>query len=190
MRACLSAMVLALCVGVLTAADRPAPQLPAETAAKKEERMQWWLDARFGMFIHWGLYSLAARHEWVKNYERMPDDDYQKYFDHFDPDLYDPREWAEGAKAAGMKYFVITTKHHEGFCLWDSKFTDYKATKTPYGNGPAQADGRGVSGRGAARSASTTRCSTGTTRTTPSTATTRSARQPTRRRPRRTRTAT
>ena len=88
---------------------------------------------RFGLFIHWGLYALPARHEWVKSQEKISDADYRKYFDHFDPDLYDPTEWARAAKAAGMKYFVITTKHHEGFCLWDSKLTDYKATKTPYG---------------------------------------------------------
>jgi alpha-L-fucosidase len=85
------------------------------------------------MFIHWGLYAAAARHEWVKHAERITDEDYQKYFDHFDPDLYDPREWARMAKQAGMKYFVITTKHHEGFCLWNSKHTDYKAPNTPYG---------------------------------------------------------
>ena len=77
-----------------------------------EDRYQWWLDARFGMFIHWGTYAMAARHEWVKNHERMPDDVYQKYFDRFDPDLYDPREWARAARNAGMRYFVITTKHH------------------------------------------------------------------------------
>ncbi|MBR4125908.1 MAG: alpha-L-fucosidase [Victivallales bacterium] len=63
----------------------------------------------------------------------MPTEVYDKYFKHFDPDLYDPREWAKAAKEAGMKYFVITTKHHEGFCLWDTKYTDYKATNTPYG---------------------------------------------------------
>ncbi len=93
----------------------------------------WWVHDRFGMFIHWGAYALAARHEWVKNRERITDEDYQKYFDHFDPDLYDPKAWAKAAREAGMKYFVITTKHHEGFCLWDSAYTDYKATKTPYG---------------------------------------------------------
>jgi len=97
------------------------------------EHMKWWIEARFGLFIHWGTYSLAARHEWVKNRERMSDEQYQKYFDHFYPDLYDPREWARAARDAGMKYFVVTTKHHEGFCLWDSKHTDYKATNTPYG---------------------------------------------------------
>ncbi|MCL5269812.1 MAG: alpha-L-fucosidase [bacterium] len=95
--------------------------------------MQWWTEARFGMFIHWGLYALAARHEWVKQRERIPDEVYQKYFDHFDPDLYDPAAWARMAKAAGMKYVVLTTKHHEGFCLWDSRYTDYKAPNTPCG---------------------------------------------------------
>jgi len=94
---------------------------------------KWWVHDRFGMFIHWGLYTLPARHEWVKNRERITDEEYQKYFDHFNPDLYDPQAWARAAKEAGMKYFVITTKHHEGFCLWDSKYTDYKVTNTPYG---------------------------------------------------------
>jgi alpha-L-fucosidase len=88
---------------------------------------------RFGMFIHWGTYAAAARHEWVKNCERIPDDEYQKYFDVFDPDLYDPAAWARAAKNAGMKYFVITAKHHEGFCLWDTKYTDYKAPNAPCG---------------------------------------------------------
>ncbi len=93
----------------------------------------WFTRDRFGMFIHWGLYSLAARHEWVQHNEKIPNDVYEKYFKHFDPDLYDPSVWAKAAKDAGMKYFVITTKHHEGFCLWDSKFTDFKATNTPAG---------------------------------------------------------
>lgn len=93
----------------------------------------WFVHDRFGLFIHWGLYALLARHEWVKNREQIPDSVYQKYFEHFDPDLYDPKEWARAAKNAGMKYFVVTSKHHEGFCLWDSKLTDYKATNTPAG---------------------------------------------------------
>ncbi|RKY87475.1 alpha-L-fucosidase [candidate division KSB1 bacterium] len=104
-----------------------------ETEQQKMERMKWWTKARFGMFIHWGLYAMPARHEWVKNRERMTDEEYQKYFELFDPDLYNPEEWARIAKKAGMKYFVVTTKHHEGFCLWDSKYTDYKVTNTPYG---------------------------------------------------------
>jgi alpha-L-fucosidase len=93
----------------------------------------WFIRDRFGLFVHWGLYAVPARHEWVKNRERITDEDYQKYFDHFDPDLYDPVEWARAAKQAGMKYAVITTKHHEGFCLWDSALTDYKAPNTPAG---------------------------------------------------------
>jgi alpha-L-fucosidase len=94
----------------------------------------WFVKDRFGLFIHWGLYALPARHEWVMHQEKIPVDVYEnKYFKHFDPDLYDPHKWAELAAHAGMKYFVITTKHHDGFCLWDSKLTDYKITNTPYG---------------------------------------------------------
>ena len=104
-----------------------------ETEEEKKERLSWWINDRFGMFIHWGLYSLAARHEWIKQIERMDNDTYQKYFENFNPDLYNPKEWAKLAKSAGMKYAVITTKHHEGFTLFDSKFTDYKITNTPYG---------------------------------------------------------
>ncbi len=110
-----------------------AAQLPRETEEQKWERMRWWREARFGMFIHWGLYAQGARHEWLKRYERKTDVDYQRYFEVFDPDLYDPAEWARMAREAGMKYVVITSKHHEGFCLWDSQFTDYKAPNTPYG---------------------------------------------------------
>lgn len=107
------------------------PSKKSVTEMKGDTR--WFVQDRFGMFIHWGTYALAARHEWVKRNERTTTEQYQKYFDHFNPDLYDPREWARAAKDAGMKYFVITTKHHEGFCLWDTKHTDYKATNTPYG---------------------------------------------------------
>jgi alpha-L-fucosidase len=94
---------------------------------------KWHKHDRFGLFIHWGIYAPGARQEWLKKIERMTTEEYQKYFDHFDPDLYDPRCWARAAKDAGMKYFVITTKHHDGFCLWDSAYTDYKVTNTPYG---------------------------------------------------------
>lgn len=93
----------------------------------------WFVNDRFGLFIHWGLYALPARHEWVKSNERITTAAYQKYFKHFDPDLYDPALWADAAANAGMKYFVITTKHHDGFCLWDTALTDYKVTNTPYG---------------------------------------------------------
>ena len=104
-----------------------------------DEKKAWFTHDRFGMFIHWGLYSLAARHEWVKNREEIDDAAYQRYFDNFDPDLYDPKEWARRARAAGMKYVVLTAKHHEGFALWDSKVTSYKAPATPYGRDPVRA---------------------------------------------------
>ncbi len=93
----------------------------------------WFVQDRFGMFIHFGLYSAAARHEWIQMREEIPPEEYQKYFDHFDPDLFDARQWAKKAKAAGMKYAVFTTKHHEGFCLFDSQYTDYKVTNTACG---------------------------------------------------------
>ena len=93
----------------------------------------WFTRDRFGMFIHWGLYSMPARHEWVKTREMIPEEKYDKYFKYFDPDLFDAREWARQAKAAGMKYAVLTTKHHEGFCMFDSQYTDYKCTNTPAG---------------------------------------------------------
>ena len=104
-----------------------------ETEVEKNERLSWWTNDRFGMFIHWGTYALAGRHEWVKKNERINDDNYQKYFNNFNPDLFDPAEWAKMAKEAGMKYAVITTKHHEGFTLFDSEYTEYKVTNTPYG---------------------------------------------------------
>jgi alpha-L-fucosidase len=93
----------------------------------------WFTHDRFGLFVHWGLYALPARHEWVMNYEKRQITDYEKYAKYFEPDLYDPVSWAAQAKNAGMKYVVLTTKHHEGFALWDSKLTDYTAVKSPYG---------------------------------------------------------
>ena len=101
--------------------------------ARTEGDTRWFVHDRFGMFIHWGLYALPARHEWVKMREEISDPDYDRYFRRFDPDLYDPREWAAAAAEAGMKYFVVTSKHHDGFCLWDSDLTDYKVTNTPHG---------------------------------------------------------
>jgi len=126
-------IVLTLTAAILLLIPPVAAQqkLGNETDAQKQERLAWWTHDRFGMFIHFGLYALPARHEWMKNHERMTNEDYQKYFDLFDPDLYNPKEWAQKAKQAGMKYAVMTSKHHEGFCLFDSKFTDYKSTNTP-----------------------------------------------------------
>lgn len=104
------------------------------SAMKTAGDTSWFVKDRFGLFIHWGLYSLGARHEWLQHNEKIPVEVYEnRYFKHFDPDLYDPEAWATAAADAGMKYFVVTTKHHEGFCLWDSKLTDYKAPNTPAG---------------------------------------------------------
>lgn len=94
---------------------------------------EWFVHDRFGMFIHFGLYALPARHEWVKSREFIPEEKYDAYFRNFNPDLFDAKEWARTAKAAGMKYCVLTAKHHEGFCLFDTKYTDYKITNTPFG---------------------------------------------------------
>lgn len=94
------------------------------------KRMQWYVHDRFGMFIHFGLYSIPARGEWLRSTEEIPKEAYMKYFDEFNPVDYDPVKWAKLAKKAGMKYMVMTAKHHDGFCLFDSKFTDFKSTNT------------------------------------------------------------
>lgn len=95
------------------------------------ERTAWFNEARFGMFIHWGLYAIPARGEWLRARERMSHEDYMTYFNEFTADHYDPREWARLAKKAGMRYAVLTAKHHDGFCLWDTKLTDFKSTNSP-----------------------------------------------------------
>jgi alpha-L-fucosidase len=94
-------------------------------------KTDWFVHDRFGMFIHWGLYAIPARGEWVRSVEKISVEDYQPYFDTFNPTDYDPKVWAKAAKEAGMKYAVMTAKHHDGFCLFDSKLTDYKSTNTP-----------------------------------------------------------
>jgi alpha-L-fucosidase len=100
---------------------------------EKFKRSEWFRNDRFGMFIHWGLYAIPARGEWVRSGEFIPNEDYQQFFDTFDPVDYEPKKWAKAAKNAGMKYAVMTVKHHDGFCLFDSALTDYKATNTKAG---------------------------------------------------------
>lgn len=104
-----------------------------EYMEERAKRTEWFLDARFGMFIHWGLYAIPGRGEWIQSYEETPKKDYETYFEEWNPDRYDPKEWARSAKQAGMKYAVFTTKHHEGFCLFDSAYTEFKSTNTPCG---------------------------------------------------------
>jgi len=96
-------------------------------------RTEWFRAARFGMFIHWGLYAIPSRGEWIRSIEKISKEDYQKFFDEFKAEEYNPKEWAALAKKAGMKYAILTAKHHDGFCLWDTKLTDYKSTKTKAG---------------------------------------------------------
>jgi len=103
--------------------------LQAMMDATRARRMAWWHEAKFGMFIHWGLYSLVGQHEWSKEVEGIPFDQYELLAKHFNPKPNAAREWARLAKRAGQKYMVMTTKHHEGFCHWDTKLTDYCAAK-------------------------------------------------------------
>lgn len=97
------------------------------------ERTRDFCAMRFGMFIHWGLYAIPARGEWVMSNERMTVSQYRKYFDEFNPTDFNAAEWAAVCKRAGMKYAVLTAKHHDGFCLFDSSLTDYKSTNTRFG---------------------------------------------------------
>ena len=106
-----------------------------EKVLTTDERMAWWRDARFGMFIHWGLYAVPAGTykgervngigEWIMNNGKIPVAEYEKFAGQFNPIGFNADEWVRLAKNAGMKYIVITSKHHDGFCLWDSKVTNY-----------------------------------------------------------------
>ncbi len=95
------------------------------------QRTTWFMDARFGMFIHWGAYAVPARGEWIQSVERIPTDRYAKYAMEFVPDRFDPRSWARLAREAGMRYAILTAKHHDGFCLFDSRLTDYSTVHSP-----------------------------------------------------------
>ncbi len=98
-----------------------------------KERIAWFEQARFGLFVHYGLYSIPARGEWVRSTERMPKGQYDPYFMEFDARDFRPEEWARLARRAGMKYAVLTAKHHDGFCLFHSALTDYQSANTPAG---------------------------------------------------------
>ncbi len=111
-------------------AQSPQPQPGDSTRA---QRMRWWHEAKFGMFIHWGLYSVLERREWVLEQEAIPIPEYEQLARRFTPQPGVARQWAKLAKRAGQKYMVLTTKHHEGFCLFDSKLTDYCAPKQACG---------------------------------------------------------
>lgn len=93
------------------------------------KRIEWYKEARFGLFLHFGVYAIPARGEWLRSDEQMSLEDYQPFVDEFDPDDCDLNEWAKCAKQAGMKYAVLTAKHHDGYCLFDTKLTDYKSDR-------------------------------------------------------------
>ncbi len=112
---------------------------PALAAAGSADRMAWWREARFGLFLHWGLYSILAGKwkederwaEWIRNNARIPVTEYDSLLQQWNPAAFDPDEWAALAKRAGMKYAVLTTKHHDGFCLWNSPLGEFDVKQTP-----------------------------------------------------------
>jgi alpha-L-fucosidase len=118
-----------------------------ESVYDRDKRMAWWREARFGMFIHWGLYAIPAGvwrgrcipgiGEWIMYNARIPVREYEKLAEKFNPTKFDARRWVHIAKEAGMKYIVITAKHHDGFCMFDTKYTDYNIVKaTPFRRDP------------------------------------------------------
>ena len=128
--------MMAASAGMATAAPLSFAQQDAASPTSQpgpppghERRIQWWHEAKFGMFIHWGLYSLIGRHEWAMEVEGIPIPQYEMLAKHFNPKPNAARDWARLAKQAGQKYMVMTTKHHEGFCNFDTKLTDYCAPK-------------------------------------------------------------
>ena len=112
--------------GDVPASAQAQQSSPAEDA-DRARRMQWWHEARFGMFVHWGLYSVLGRHEWVMENEGIPVAEYEPLAKRFQPKPNAARAWARLAKQAGQKYMVMTSKHHEGFCNFETKLTNYCA---------------------------------------------------------------
>ena len=143
-RGLIVALLAMAAVGCLLGGARTAvAALPDETPQQKDQRMEWWREGKFGMFIHWGLYAIPAGEwkgqkvpgigEWIMHRAKIPVPEYEPLQKEFNPVKYDPKKWVEVAKAAGMKYIVITSKHHDGFCLFESEHTDYDMSGTPYG---------------------------------------------------------
>ncbi len=106
------------------------------TQQVSERGLKWFQDVRFGMFIHWGLYSIVAKQEWVMHADRIPVSEYEKLVAQFNPTRFNADEWVSIAADAGQKYMVITSRHHDGFSMYDTALSDYKVTKTPFGRDP------------------------------------------------------
>lgn len=132
--------VALLVFATLAAATAPGPvprDMERDTAppaqAGSADRTAWFRDAKFGLFIHWGVYSMIGREEWVRTLLQIPREEYAKMAEDFDPVHFDPDEWAALAKSAGVKYIVITSKHHDGFAIYDSAASDYDIMSAKYG---------------------------------------------------------
>ena len=129
-------------VAILACSFVLSAQAQTETAQQKDQRMAWWREARFGMFIHWGLYAVAAGEwkgqptrgagEWIMHDMKIPPSEYEALVPQFNPVKFDAKKWVEIAQNAGMKYIVITSKHHDGFSLYDSQANPYNVMKTPF----------------------------------------------------------
>jgi alpha-L-fucosidase len=128
-RESLQFVAAAAAAAVSATSANAAPPQAAAGDADREARMKWWHEARFGMFIHWGLYSTLGRHEWAMEEEGIPVAEYEQQAKLFKPKPNAARDWAKLAKLAGQKYMVMTSKHHEGFCNFDTKLTNYCAPK-------------------------------------------------------------
>ena len=98
--------------------------------------LTWFQDARFGMFIHWGLYSIIGKQEWVMHTDRIPVPEYEKLVPQFNPTRFDADTWVRTAAEAGQKYIIITSRHHDGFSMYDTALSDYKVTNTPFRRDP------------------------------------------------------
>ena len=125
----ISIIILLLSLGLTTAQEKKYTPTPENMKSR-----EWFQDAKFGLFIHWGVYSVLGDGEWVMNNQQIPIKSYEKLPSFFNPTEFNPAEWVQMAKDAGMKYITITSKHHDGFAMFDSKVSDYNIVKkTPYG---------------------------------------------------------
>ncbi|PYR63195.1 MAG: hypothetical protein DMF91_04255 [Acidobacteria bacterium] len=125
--------ILAVSLIALAAIVRASAQTRYQPSAANLAAREWFQNARFGLFVHWGVYSVLGDGEWVMNNRKIPIADYEKLPAQFNPVMFDPVEWVALAKAAGMKYITITSKHHDGFAMFDSKISDYDVVdRTPY----------------------------------------------------------